>query len=188
MDRRRHPPPGRMADAGGHGLHLNVASEGREGGSTVLLEADETNWSDPGPKPLGGLYALAFADGFPEETAGVVPVDSMHPDQWERLLATLMRLVQFFNRRIQLLLQLARLGVLRVLDSLGRCRGTARRSSRGARAGAGHRRHARALGDRLRGLRLPGGDEGAGPRREWSRGPAALRADRPGFGEIRGLG
>lgn len=28
-DLRRHPAPGRMADAGGHGLHLNVAGEGQ---------------------------------------------------------------------------------------------------------------------------------------------------------------
>ena len=102
-------------------------------------------WSEPGPSPrdarsvarelraalknaglegpyvavgssLGGLYALAFADEFPEETAGVVLVDSMHPDQWERLPATLVRLVRFFDRRIKLLPPLARLGVLRVLD------------------------------------------------------------------------
>lgn len=65
---------------------------------------------------LGGLYALAFADAYPGETAGVVLVDSMHPDQWERLPATLVRLVQFFNRRVKILPPLARLGVLRVLD------------------------------------------------------------------------
>ena len=172
-DRRRHPPPGRLVDAGGHRLHLNVAGEGQEEqGPTVVLDAGGTSfspqwarvqpgiagfarvvsydraglgWSEPGPNPrnarsivrelraalknaglegpyvpvgssLGGLYALAFADEFPEETAGVVLVDSMHPDQWERLPTTLVRLVQFFNRRVKLLPSLARLGVLRVLD------------------------------------------------------------------------
>lgn len=170
-DLRRHPAPGRMADAGGHGLHLNVAGEGQEG-PTVVLDAGGTSfspqwarvqpgiaefarvvaydrsglgWSEPGPNSrdarsiarelrtalrsadlpgpyvpvgssLGGLYALAFADEFPEETAGVVLVDSMHPDQWERLPVTLVRLVRFFDRRIKLLPPLARLGVLRVLD------------------------------------------------------------------------
>ena len=28
-DRRRYPAPGRLADAGGHDLHLNVAGEGQ---------------------------------------------------------------------------------------------------------------------------------------------------------------
>ena len=102
-------------------------------------------WSEPGPNPrdarsiarelraalknagiegpyvpvgssLGGLYALAFADEFPEETAGVVLVDSMHPDQWERLPATVVRLVRSFDRITKVLPTLARLGVLRALD------------------------------------------------------------------------
>ncbi|MDP9437648.1 MAG: alpha/beta hydrolase [Actinomycetota bacterium] len=170
-DRGRHPSPGRLADAGGHRLHLNVAGEG-QGGPTVVLEAGGTGfspqwarvrpgiaefarvvsydraglgWSEPGPNPrdarpiaeelraalrsagiegpyvpvgssLGGLYALAFADAYPEETAGVVLVDSMHPDQWERLPDRLVHLVRSFDRIIKVLPPLARLGALRALD------------------------------------------------------------------------
>lgn len=83
---------------------------------TALRSADLPGPYVPVGSSLGGLYALAFADEFPEETAGVVLVDSMHPDQWERLPVTLVRLVRFFDRRIKLLPPLARLGVLRVLD------------------------------------------------------------------------
>ena len=34
---------------------------------------------------FGGLYARAYAARYPDETAGVVLVDSSHPDQFERL-------------------------------------------------------------------------------------------------------
>ncbi len=102
-------------------------------------------WSEPGPRPrdaqsiarelraalrnaglpgpyvpvgssLGGLYTMVFADAYPEETAEVVLVESMHPDQWERLPVTLVRLVRTFDRLIKLLPFQARLGVLRILD------------------------------------------------------------------------
>ena len=71
-------------------------------------------WSEPGPKPrdartiarelhlalrsaglpgpyvlvgasLGGPYAAVFADSYRDETAGLVLVDSVHPDQLQRL-------------------------------------------------------------------------------------------------------
>lgn len=40
---------------------------------------------------MGGPFALAFAGLYPEHTAGVVLVDSMHPDQSERLPARIGR-------------------------------------------------------------------------------------------------
>ncbi len=170
-DRRHLPPPGRMADAGGRRLHLNVMGQDRRG-PTVVLEAGGTSfspqwarvqpgisgfarvvsydraglgWSEPGPDPrdarsiarelhtalgnagikgpyvpvgssLGGLYALVFADLYPEDVAGVVLVESMHPDQWERLPDRLVRLVRTFDRTIRVLPLLAQLGALRLVD------------------------------------------------------------------------
>ena len=172
-DRRRFPPPGRMVDAGGHRLHLNVMGEDKGGGGpTVVLETGGQStspqwaliqpgiaefarvisydraglgWSEPGPKPrdartiarelraalesagiegpyvpvgasLGGPYALVFAATYPEESAGVVLVDSVHPDQMERLPAQVVLAIRAFtvvNRAMPLL---ARLGIPRLFD------------------------------------------------------------------------
>jgi pimeloyl-ACP methyl ester carboxylesterase len=170
-DLRRYPPPGRLVDAGGHRLHLNVTGERHEG-PTVVLEAGGTTfssqwarvqtgiskfarvvsydrgglgWSEPGPKPrdaftiarelrtalekaalpkpyvavgssIGGPYALAFAGLYPEEVAGVVLVDSSHPDQWERFPHRVMRFVRVYDRVIRLLHLPSRFGLLRLFD------------------------------------------------------------------------
>ena len=169
--RRQYPPPGRLVDAGGHRLHLNVAGE-CHAGPTVVLEAGGTTfssqwarvqpdiaefarvvsydraglgWSEPGPKPrdaftiahelhtalenaglpkpyvavgssLGGPYALAFAGLYPEDVAGVVLVDSSHPDQWERFPARVMRFMRLYDRVIRLLHLPAYFGLLRLFD------------------------------------------------------------------------
>lgn len=102
-------------------------------------------WSEPGPKPrdaftiarelhaalenagiggpyvlvggsMGGPFALAFAGLYPEDTAGVVLVDSMHPDQWERVPARIGRAIRLADRVIGWLPILARLGLLRLFD------------------------------------------------------------------------
>ena len=73
-----------------------------------------TGWSEPGPTPrdpkqisrelhtllnkagidgpyvlvgqsFGGLYVRMYADRYPEEVAGMVLVDSSHPDMWSRM-------------------------------------------------------------------------------------------------------
>ena len=103
-------------------------------------------WSEPGPAPrdaytiarelhtalknagllgpyvpvgasMGGPFALAFAGLYPEETAGVVLADSMHPDQWERLPARLGRVIRVADRLMPLLPLLARFGLLRLFDT-----------------------------------------------------------------------
>jgi pimeloyl-ACP methyl ester carboxylesterase len=98
-------------------------------------------WSESGPKPrdgqriaeelhaalhagiegsyvlvahsFGGLFVRAFADLYPEEVAGMVLVDSSHPDQLER--SPLERRAQLrLESMIKVAPYLARLGVLRL--------------------------------------------------------------------------
>jgi pimeloyl-ACP methyl ester carboxylesterase len=61
---------------------------------------------------LGGLYARVYADRYPEDVAGMVLVQSMHPDQFERLgMASALKM----NRRTGLIgAPLARMGVVRL--------------------------------------------------------------------------
>lgn len=102
-------------------------------------------WSEPGPKPrdartiarelrtalenaglpgpyvlagasLGGPYALAFAGAYPEETAGVVLVDSVHPDQMERLPARVVLAIRALTAVGRAMPLLTRLGVTRLFD------------------------------------------------------------------------
>jgi pimeloyl-ACP methyl ester carboxylesterase len=62
---------------------------------------------------FGGLFVRAFADLSPEEVAGMVLVDSSHPDQLER--SPLERRAQLrFELMIKVAPYLARLGVLRI--------------------------------------------------------------------------
>lgn len=62
---------------------------------------------------FGGLFVRAFADLYPEEVAGMVLVDSSHPDQLER--SSLERRAQLrFELMIKVAPYLARLGVLRL--------------------------------------------------------------------------
>lgn len=101
-------------------------------------------WSDPGPKPrdanaitsdlhalltaaeiqgpyvlvghsYGGLGVRAFAAAFPGEVAGIVLIDSSHPDQWTRLPGgeSQFASVQWIYRAAQ---AAVRLGVLRITN------------------------------------------------------------------------
>jgi pimeloyl-ACP methyl ester carboxylesterase len=66
---------------------------------------------------FGGLYARAYAARYPDETAGVVLVDSSHPDQFERLPDGPENYAQ--ARRLFAVAPLfARLGVIRLFDLL----------------------------------------------------------------------
>ncbi len=65
---------------------------------------------------MGCPYALVFAATYPEETAGIVLVDSVHPDQMERLpprVVLAIRALTVVNRVMPLL---ARLGIPRLFD------------------------------------------------------------------------
>ena len=170
-DRRRYAPPGRMADAGGHKLHLNVMGEDKRGPTIDLETGGQSTspqwariqpgiadfarvvsydraglgWSEPGPKPrdaraiarelhaalesagmpgpyvlvgasLGGPYALVFTGMYPEQAAGVVLVDSVHPDQLERLPAQVVYAIRALTMVNRVMPLLARLGILRPFD------------------------------------------------------------------------
>src|SRR5918998_351813 len=66
---------------------------------------------------FGGLYARAHAARYPGQTAGVVLVDSSHPDQFERLPDGPENYVRA-RRLFAVTPILARLGVIRVFDLL----------------------------------------------------------------------
>jgi pimeloyl-ACP methyl ester carboxylesterase len=75
---------------------------------------------EPGPYVLaghsaGGIYVLNFARLFPEEVAGVVLIDSMHPDQYEKLPAW-PAFYQMFKRATGVMPSLARIGVPRLMS------------------------------------------------------------------------
>ena len=64
----------------------------------------------------GGVYVQAFASKFPAEVAGMVLLDSMHPDQIARL-ASYPSFKAMFDRASALMAPLARLGVMRAVET-----------------------------------------------------------------------
>jgi pimeloyl-ACP methyl ester carboxylesterase len=99
-------------------------------------------WSDPGPTPrdarqvvhelhtlldraaiappyvlvghsIGGMYVRVYAAQYPNEVAGLVLVDSSHPDQLTRSPATKAE-QESFQRMLQFAPLLARLGIVRI--------------------------------------------------------------------------
>jgi pimeloyl-ACP methyl ester carboxylesterase len=81
---------------------------------TLLVRAGE-----PGPYVLaghsaGGIYVLNFADNFPQDVAGVVLLDSMHPEQYERM-ASWPAFYETFRRASAVMPSLSRLGLGRVV-------------------------------------------------------------------------
>jgi pimeloyl-ACP methyl ester carboxylesterase len=62
----------------------------------------------------GGIYVLNFAKLFPDEVAGVVLLDSMHPEQYARI-DSWPRFYEGFRRASAVLPSLSRLGVGRLL-------------------------------------------------------------------------
>lgn len=84
---------------------------------TLLERAGE-----PGPYVLaghsaGGIYILNFAQLYPEQTAGVALLDSMHPEQYTRI-ASWPLFYHVFRRVSAVLPSLSRLGVMRVLGPI----------------------------------------------------------------------
>jgi pimeloyl-ACP methyl ester carboxylesterase len=81
---------------------------------TLLERAGE-----PGPYVLaghsaGGLYVLSFAHLYPEQVAGVVLLDSMHPDQYTKV-PSYASFYSNFRRAVGVITPLARLGVGRLI-------------------------------------------------------------------------
>jgi pimeloyl-ACP methyl ester carboxylesterase len=64
----------------------------------------------------GGIYVLNFAHQYPEEVAGLVLLDSMHPEQYTKI-ASWPAFYQTFRRASAVLPSLARLGVSRALSA-----------------------------------------------------------------------
>jgi pimeloyl-ACP methyl ester carboxylesterase len=82
-----------------------------------------TNAGEQGPYVLvghsiGGLYALLFAHTYPQETAGVVLIDSSHPDQHSRY-PELIESDKAALGMMQMATWAARLGVARLYFDLG---------------------------------------------------------------------
>lgn len=76
------------------------------------------NTGETGPYVLaghsaGGIYALNFASAFPEDVAGVVLLDSMHPEQYDRM-ASWPAFFEVFRRASAVMPSLSRLGVGRL--------------------------------------------------------------------------
>ena len=135
-----------MGGAGASPLFARLHPAVAEFARVVNYDRAGIGWSEPGPRPrdahtiarelrtalknaglpapyvpvgvsMGGAFALAFAGLYPEETAGVVLLDSMHPDQWERLPAYMGRIIRVADGLMPLLPLLARFGLLRLLDT-----------------------------------------------------------------------
>jgi pimeloyl-ACP methyl ester carboxylesterase len=79
---------------------------------TLLQEADEEGPYVLVGHSLAGLYSRVYAERYPEEVAGMVLVDSTHPDQFEGsgLAVTMNRAAGVFGPL------LARMGISRVFD------------------------------------------------------------------------
>jgi pimeloyl-ACP methyl ester carboxylesterase len=76
---------------------------------------------EPGPYVLaghsaGGIYALSFARLFPEDTAGIVLLDSMHPEQYERM-ASWPGFYEMYRRASAAMPALSRFGVSRLVNA-----------------------------------------------------------------------
>jgi pimeloyl-ACP methyl ester carboxylesterase len=79
---------------------------------TLLREADEEGPYVLVGHSLAGLYSRVYADRYPEEVAGMVLVDSTHPDQFEgsELVVTMNRVAGVGGPLV------ARTGISRVFD------------------------------------------------------------------------
>ena len=78
----------------------------------------------PGPyilvgASLGGPYATVFADTYRDEVAGLVLLDSVHPDQLERLPPQARRALAGLRIVNRVLPMLARLGLTHLVDVTG---------------------------------------------------------------------
>jgi pimeloyl-ACP methyl ester carboxylesterase len=97
-----------------------AANEPRDGGETatdlrtLLDRAGETGPFVLAGHSAGGIYVLNFAHRYPDEVAGVVLLDSMHPEQYTRITGW-KTFHEAFRRVSAVLPSLSRLGVGRIL-------------------------------------------------------------------------
>ena len=64
----------------------------------------------------GGIYVLNFAKLFPQDIAGVVLLDSMHPEQYERM-PSWPGFYEMYRRASAVMPSLSRLGVSRLINA-----------------------------------------------------------------------
>lgn len=81
---------------------------------TLLTRAGERGPFVMAGHSAGGIYVLNFAKLFPHDVAGVVLLDSMHPQQYQRM-ASWPGFYEMYRRATATMPVLARLGVGRVL-------------------------------------------------------------------------
>jgi pimeloyl-ACP methyl ester carboxylesterase len=83
---------------------------------TLLAEAGESGPYVLAGHSVGGIYVLSFAKLFPQDTAGVVLLDSMHPEQYERM-PSWPGFYEMFRRASAVMPVLSRFGVSRLVNA-----------------------------------------------------------------------
>jgi pimeloyl-ACP methyl ester carboxylesterase len=106
-------------DRAGRGWSESAA--GPQDGTSVATDLHTLlrNAGEPGPYVLaghsaGGIYVLNFVRLFPTDVAGIALIDSMHPEQYERM-ASWPGFYEMYRRGSALFPTLARLGVGRLV-------------------------------------------------------------------------
>jgi pimeloyl-ACP methyl ester carboxylesterase len=82
---------------------------------TLLAGAGETGPYVLAGHSAGGIYVLNFARLFPQDVAGVALLDSMHPEQYERM-ASWPSFYEMYRRASAVMPPLARLGLGRLVN------------------------------------------------------------------------
>jgi pimeloyl-ACP methyl ester carboxylesterase len=83
---------------------------------TLLERAGESGPYVLAGHSSGGIYVLNFARLFPSDTAGVVLLDSMHPEQYERM-PSWPGFYEMFRRASAVMPTLSRFGVSRLINA-----------------------------------------------------------------------
>lgn len=132
-DRRRFPPPGRLADVGGRRIHLLARGEGTPAvgiGPPYVIAGHS----------LGGIVARRFQARYPVDVTGMLLVDSSHEDQsrrfgwWTGAGSHLWHAVRRQSRVLGVRRLAASLGRLSVVDRVSLIRETVPEYAGAARA------------------------------------------------------
>lgn len=99
---------------------------------------------------MGGAFVRIFADTYPEQVAGLVLLDPVHEDQLDRYPPDMQAHLRDFARRVRLAPRLARIGVLRATNLIGRkADGLPEEAFRTARMFGSSPKHLRTSADEL---------------------------------------